>query len=251
MTRTGKIARLPHEIREQLNCRMQNGEQGKSLLKWLNSLPEVQSILKADFDGHAVVPANLTEWNQGGFRDWQVRHDALAMVANLQDEHALGDKALTGPFNDKLAHWVSIQYAAAAQALLAAQLDPHSKWSRLSQLCADVSRLRRGDLYAQRLDIERQWLALEQANTDQQREKDFQVWLMRPEIQEKFNPKHKRGISKQALALVDNYLMRGISPLDPDEVTDLSSIGMFATQPPIGYQPPKPTEDSDPQDEPP
>jgi hypothetical protein len=32
MTRTGKIARLPREVREELNRRLQNGEQGKRLV---------------------------------------------------------------------------------------------------------------------------------------------------------------------------------------------------------------------------
>jgi hypothetical protein len=39
MTRTGKIARLPLAIRWQLNQRLQHGEVGASLLRWLNSLP--------------------------------------------------------------------------------------------------------------------------------------------------------------------------------------------------------------------
>src|SRR5437667_1220681 len=121
--RTGKIARLPYDIREQLNRRLQDGEQGKSILKWLNALPEVKAVLKTEFEGRPIAPCNLTEWKDGGFRDWQVRQDALAMVSNLGDEQGLGDKALTDAFNEKLARWVSIHYAATAKAVLAAQLD--------------------------------------------------------------------------------------------------------------------------------
>src|SRR5438094_278684 len=47
MTRTGKIARLPHTIREQLNRRLQDGELGKPILQWLNSLPEVKALFDA------------------------------------------------------------------------------------------------------------------------------------------------------------------------------------------------------------
>ena len=39
-TRNGKIARLPLEIREQLNRRLDDGEQGQPDLDWLNALPE-------------------------------------------------------------------------------------------------------------------------------------------------------------------------------------------------------------------
>jgi len=35
--RNGKIARIPLEIREQLNCRLADGEPGNRLVEWLNS----------------------------------------------------------------------------------------------------------------------------------------------------------------------------------------------------------------------
>ena len=41
MTRKGKIARLPQPIREQINRRLENGEEGKQIAEWLNTLPEV------------------------------------------------------------------------------------------------------------------------------------------------------------------------------------------------------------------
>ena len=44
MTRNGKIARLPRHIRGQLNRRLQNGEEGNTLLEWLNALPKVQEV---------------------------------------------------------------------------------------------------------------------------------------------------------------------------------------------------------------
>src|SRR5437764_104338 len=84
-SRTGKIARLPHSIREQLNLRLQNNERGKSILKWLNELPEVQTVLKEHFKGNPVGLQNLTEWKQGGFNDWQIRQDALQLAGSLDD----------------------------------------------------------------------------------------------------------------------------------------------------------------------
>jgi hypothetical protein len=38
MTRTGKIARLPRELRDELNRRLREGEPGIRLVEWLNSL---------------------------------------------------------------------------------------------------------------------------------------------------------------------------------------------------------------------
>ena len=54
MTRHGKIARLPHPIREQINRRLQNGEANKQTAEWLNTLPEVRSLLEAEFDGQPI-----------------------------------------------------------------------------------------------------------------------------------------------------------------------------------------------------
>ena len=50
-TRRGKIARLPLAVREELNSRLRNGEPGKDLVLWLNSLPAVQEVLAAQFQG--------------------------------------------------------------------------------------------------------------------------------------------------------------------------------------------------------
>jgi hypothetical protein len=40
MTRNGKIARLPDPVRQELNARLEKGEEGAPLLRWLNARPE-------------------------------------------------------------------------------------------------------------------------------------------------------------------------------------------------------------------
>ena len=54
-----------------LNQRLQNGEQGKLLIEWLNSLSEVQSVLTAQFNGQPILAANLSAWRKGGYVDWE------------------------------------------------------------------------------------------------------------------------------------------------------------------------------------
>ena len=54
MTRNGKVARLPRDIRNQLNRRLQDGEPGTRLVEWLNSLPDTQSVLAADYGGRLI-----------------------------------------------------------------------------------------------------------------------------------------------------------------------------------------------------
>ncbi len=105
MTRTGKIARLPVSIRDQLNRRLLDNEPGPALLDWLNSLPEVQAILAAEFASQPISPANLSQWKSGGHRDWLTLQDALALARDLEDKQALGHESLAGPFTDKLARW--------------------------------------------------------------------------------------------------------------------------------------------------
>src|SRR5215471_11151907 len=84
-TRLGKIARLPHSIREQLNLKLHDGIPAKSILPWLNSLPEVQAILAADFDNRSITKQNLSEWRQGGFRDWLLQFQAANFLQFTPD----------------------------------------------------------------------------------------------------------------------------------------------------------------------
>ena len=54
MSRRGKIARLPEEIREELNRRLADGEPGSSLARWLNGLPAVREMLERYFGGRDI-----------------------------------------------------------------------------------------------------------------------------------------------------------------------------------------------------
>jgi hypothetical protein len=80
MTRTGKIARLPRDIREQVNRRLDNGVEGKQIVEWLNALPAVQSLIAAQFGGRPVNEPNLSHWKTGGYRDWLERQEALDAI---------------------------------------------------------------------------------------------------------------------------------------------------------------------------
>ena len=82
-TRTGKIARLPKAVREELNRRLENSESGRSLTAWLNELPEVRTVMEARFAGSAIREQNLSEWKKGGCKDWLLQQEALAMVQTI------------------------------------------------------------------------------------------------------------------------------------------------------------------------
>ncbi len=172
MTRTGKIARLPVSIRDQLNRRLLDNEPGPSILDWLNSLPEVQTILAAEFASQPVSAANLSQWKNGGYCDWLTRHDAIALARDLEDKEALGDDSLAGLFADKLARWLSLHYASVAlRSLSAEDLDPDTHSRRLSQLCGSVTRLQRQGHEAHRIGLERERIQIQLSNAEWQRKK--------------------------------------------------------------------------------
>ena len=68
--RKSKIARLPLDVREELNRRMENGEPGADLVRWLNGRRETKRVMAARFDGRQITEQNLSEWRAGGHQDW-------------------------------------------------------------------------------------------------------------------------------------------------------------------------------------
>lgn len=85
--RKGKIARLPHSIRQELNTRLRDGFSGTDILQWVNELPEARSILADQFGGEPIKPQNLTDWRQGGYNDWLLGHEQYEQ-ARLTTDHA-------------------------------------------------------------------------------------------------------------------------------------------------------------------
>jgi hypothetical protein len=67
---SGKIARLPDDIREQLNKRIFDGQGGREILEWLNALPVVKEILAAYFSGFPVNHENFSNWRHSGYERW-------------------------------------------------------------------------------------------------------------------------------------------------------------------------------------
>ncbi len=85
MALQSKIARLPLAVRDELNQRLENGELGPTLLPWINSLPEVQAILKRHFDGVEVSSQNLSTWRDTGYSGWQDRRRELDFVKSASE----------------------------------------------------------------------------------------------------------------------------------------------------------------------
>jgi hypothetical protein len=156
MTRTGKIARLPHSIREELNRRLADGIHGATLLSWLNSLPEVQAILTAHFRGKPVSKQNLSEWRHGGFSEWQSCRD---FHARLHKFAAAAEKIeeTGGPMADHAARLLSVRIAMILTDWDGNPASPaFAQLKHLSALIRDIARLRHGDHSAARLKLRQQ-----------------------------------------------------------------------------------------------
>ena len=163
MARNGKIARLPSAVRAQLNSRLQDGGEGKQIVQWLNSLPEVREVLQETFNGNPVTEQNLSDWRLGGFQEWRVCQDLLAQAAELAAHRQELEAVAPGQTPaDILAEAVTFRYSA----ILAGQgpeLDEQAlaQLNALSRICQAVVQLRRSNQYAARQKIETERWELE------------------------------------------------------------------------------------------
>ncbi|MGD0351748.1 MAG: hypothetical protein ABSB84_15745 [Verrucomicrobiota bacterium] len=217
-TRNGKIARLPQHIREQLNRRLQDGEQGKRIVEWLNSLPEVQKVLTAEFDGHPMREQNLSEWKPGGYAEWLAQQEALKVVRQMATDAGELQEA-GGALTDKMAVWLTARYVVAARKLGGKEANGETDWKLLRELCNDLVALRRGDHYAKRLRLEGERLETMRQLTKEQKEKEFKEWLKRPDVQEKVRPRATRDRVIRRVFEIVNHVMVG-TPLEDFEYLD-------------------------------
>jgi hypothetical protein len=153
ISRRGKIARFPEEIRRQLNQRLRDGEPGTRLVEWLNSLPVTQSVLAAEFGGQPVTGPNLSAWKQGGYAVWLEQQEALEVAGPVAAELTELAQATGGPITDQMALWLAARYLVVAREREGSAESAEATWCRLRELLRDVSVLRRGDHDAQRLKL--------------------------------------------------------------------------------------------------
>ena len=169
MSRTGKIARLSKPIRAELNRRLDDGEKGTELVDWLNGEPEVQAVLKWQFQGRPINEQNLCEWKQGGYADW-LRHQESCDLVRRLTEQSEDLEATAGDFSvsDRFSTLLAAELARLAEALLEEITDPRERWQRLRELLQELGRLRRDDHQAARLQMDQKRWERETEHLDAQ-----------------------------------------------------------------------------------
>jgi hypothetical protein len=160
MSRIGKIARLSEPIREQINHRLQDGENGRKIIPWLNAIDEVKTVLAQEFEGNEITDSNLSHWKLGGYRDWEGQQITLNEARRVISEGGELAKTGDGALADKLAVWLVGRYVVVTRQLLKNGNSPKA-WKLLRELCHDLVSLRRGDHGAEWLRIDREKLELQ------------------------------------------------------------------------------------------
>ena len=146
------IARLPRELRDQLNRRLDNGEPGTSLVAWLNRLPVVNLMLTEHFDGRPINDQNLTEWKQAGFIEWQRHQESCEWVRTLAGEaDQIAEEAGIMPLSDRLSSMVTLTLGKLMRDLDSASLTDAASRKDFMQLLKELARLRREDREAARV----------------------------------------------------------------------------------------------------
>jgi hypothetical protein len=154
MQRNRKIASLPRPVRDELNQRLANNEEGGALLQWLNSAPGVGALLASDFAGEPIGLPDLEEWRAGGFVRWQARQKLLDQARDLAAVAGELDAAAGGNLIDQLATALAGRYAAVAASWDGTDNEAIRAQLRiLRQFAKDLEVLRRGSQSAARLKM--------------------------------------------------------------------------------------------------
>jgi hypothetical protein len=160
--RKGKIARLPRTIREQLNIHLDDGMETEALLAWANDLPETQKLLAEQFQGNAITPQNLSEWRQGGHRDWLRSQERAALAERMEDQAQ--DLAAVAPgrgLSDRLGLVLTVELAGQLQQWQTETGEPKERRRQLRELLRELAILRREDHRAEREKLARERLEWE------------------------------------------------------------------------------------------
>ena len=171
MSRIGKIARLPHDIREQLNRRLLDGQSGTEILQWVNELPQCRQILAQKFGGRPIDDGNLHEWRHGGYEEWlwhEDRRDRLgSSFEHIAKLDAVGDGSQVA---ERLGALVAAELATALN-MLEGISDMNDRWFRLREISRELTRFRRENCNNQRLRLAEQRL-----ENESERQRNQQHW---------------------------------------------------------------------------
>jgi len=160
--RTGKIARLPHAVREALNERLRDGQAEGEILPWLNSLPEARGVLQRHFDGSPISGQNLSRWRCGGYEGWLANQQAREAIATMSAACRNISREERDDLTDRLALVLTARMVVELRKFDEMPEGP-LKSAAWRELVGSLLVLRRSDYYAQKSRGERGKLKKEPA----------------------------------------------------------------------------------------
>jgi hypothetical protein len=170
-SRNGKIARLPSALREELNRRLYAGATGRSLIAWLNELPEVRTAMNDYFEGSEIREQNISEWKKGGYEDWLRQEEAMALAERLYERaeqtKARGKERM--PMSEVLHLWMTSRYVVSTQEI--ESMEGEAAWRKQRQMCEDLMKMRRAEHRAEHLQLERERVELQREEVQIERER--------------------------------------------------------------------------------
>lgn len=157
MTPKGKIARLPHALREQVNTRLLDGQTAGTILAWLNPLPEAIRTWDTYFEGNPATEQNLSEWRKGGYARWLADREAVEntkALATFAAHQAAAGKNLSEGLQAILAGHLMEGF----EVLMSIGSDadqPDDPVKRIATLGGVITSLRNADTAAAKLDLDK------------------------------------------------------------------------------------------------
>lgn len=208
MARQGKIARLPHTLREEINRRLHNGETSGVILAWLNAKPEAIRIWDAHFDGAPATPQNLSEWRLGGYKDWIAERESIEntkALASYAAEIAGAGGALSSGLQAILAGRIMESF----EVLLNADEgddQPDKPVDRIAKLSSSIVAMRNADTAADRVALDKEKVSAKKEDQKLAREKfemqtvaKYMQFSKSPEAQAILNSNAKKDVKMEQL----------------------------------------------------
>ena len=154
ITRISKIARLPRSIRDQLSHRLENGQIGRTILPWLNALPETKTIMAEFFGGSSITHQNLSEWRRGGYQDWlQQQHRKEWFDRFTENETELKQHDKCGDTYEAMSRIFIVETGQAVDALQNVE-SPQERAMCLQNLMREFTRLQNAYNYSRRVQLD-------------------------------------------------------------------------------------------------
>ena len=131
--------------------------------------------------------------------------EAKGLLSGLEKEGAELKEATSGALAASTADWVIPHYVLSAREELMAS-SGERRLEILRGMVRDLAWLRRGDLSAARLELQREELEWKRTNGMAEKEKEFRKWLERPDIQEELYPDQDRCITLETIEKMEKAL---------------------------------------------